>query len=730
MLPITKQVKLFFSKTGTRVLHPRSFFVVFLVLSGFFLYVQGQAFSPEKPLDFFLFGCALVGFLFMSGLLFHMIQSLVKDYNLNRKIINSIGLLDKPFFVTDLEGQVLFSNASLDHLFPSIAHEGIQALETHLADDVSRNKLKVLLQSPLTLQDVVVCPLHVRVGEREVQTFNLKLYPPKDEKTLVWRVDRNVYKSDDQTFGGNKFIQSLNLEKIFNGAPAGNLFLDNEGRIQGHNETFQESFLKEKKLDPGLHFKELLAENEQDGTLESIQRVFKGEKLTAPIDLHFRWGMEAVAYARRITYPIPGESNRSANGIFLQIFDNKEQRQIQLRLIQSQKIQAMGQLAGGIAHDFNNLLTAMIGFCDLLLMRYSPTDQSFTDIMQIKQNANRAANLVRQLLAFSRQQTLQPKMIDLSEALADLSILLQRLIGASIHLKIIHGKSLGWVKVDRGQIEQVIINLVVNARDAVEENGNITIRTSHVEVSSPVQLRNEVVQPGSYVLLEVSDDGKGIEKQNLNRIFDPFFSTKEIGSGTGLGLSTVYGIVKQTEGYIDVKSSRTQGTKFSIYIPRYEPQSAEALNSNQKSLVIQKDLTGSGNILLVEDERAVRLFSARALRDKGYHVIEASTGAEALEHIKLAEEENGESIDLIVTDVVMPVMDGPTLVNKAQEIFPDIKVIFISGYAEDAFRQKLNQDQKICFLSKPFSLKALAAKVKKVLETKAPKVLKAQTQAH
>jgi two-component system cell cycle sensor histidine kinase/response regulator CckA len=378
-------------------------------------------------------------------------------------------------------------------------------------------------------------------------------------------------------------------------------------------------------------------------------------------------------------------------------------------------MQAVGQLAGGIAHDFNNLLTVMIGFCDLLLLRHRPGEQTFADIMQIKQNANRAANLVRQLLAFSRQQTLQPKVLDVTDILADLSNLLRRLIGVNIALKVVHGRDLGLVRVDQVQLEQVLINLVVNARDAMPKGGTLTVRTSNVSAREPTRRGAEIVPPGNYVLIEVNDTGIGIPPENLERIFEPFFSTKEVGAGTGLGLATVYGIVKQTGGFIAVDSRVNEGSTFAIYLPRHGEEPDGVARAKMPSGLGEeeavRDLTGAGTVLLVEDEDAVRLFASRALKNKGYAVIEAKNGEKAIEAIEVA----GRRLDLLITDVMMPAMDGPTLVKAARAKFPDLKVIFISGYAEDTFREKVEKDAAIHFLPKPFSLLQLASKVKQVM---------------
>ena len=406
------------------------------------------------------------------------------------------------------------------------------------------------------------------------------------------------------------------------------------------------------------------------------------------------------------------------------VIDTTEQRNLEVQFAQSQKMDAIGQLAGGIAHDFNNLLTAMIGFADLLLTRHGPDDPSFSDIQQIRQNANRATNLVRQLLAFSRKQALNLAKLDVTETLNDLTTLLARLIGEKINLILEHGSELGAIKFDRGQFDQIIINLAVNARDAMPGGGQLTIRTSAVVLDQPVQRGHDLMGKGNYILIEVTDTGTGIRKEDLEKIFEPFFSTKEVGAGTGLGLSTVYGILHQTEGFIFVDSAPGEGTCFSIYMPEFikdkELQHSNEVKTKQSSAsetpdstVNQDgDLTGSGTVLLVEDEDAVRLFGARALRNKGYKVLEAENGERALDVIN----EIDEGIDLIISDVVMPGMDGHTLIGLVRHELPDVKVILMSGYAEDVFREEIDRDHTIKFLPKPFSLQTLASTVKGVLE--------------
>ncbi len=408
------------------------------------------------------------------------------------------------------------------------------------------------------------------------------------------------------------------------------------------------------------------------------------------------------------------DSDGTVSGTILHLIDTTEQKNLELQFFQSQKMQAVGQLAGGIAHDFNNLLTAMMGFCDLLLMRHQAGDPSFADIMQVKQNVNRAAGLVRQLLAFSRRQTLQPKVLVLTDVLAELSNLLRRLIGEKIELEMVHARNLGLVRADQGQIEQVIINLAVNARDAMAgTGGTLTIRTSNATEAEASRFEHgKLVPPGEYLRIEVGDTGTGIAREHINKIYEPFFSTKEVGEGTGLGLSTVYGIVKQTGGFIFVDSTPGEGSTFSIFLPRHRRSEAERATSEAPARrEPAKDLTGKGTILLVEDEESVRMFGARALRGKGYTVLEADSGEAALD---LIGGHDGD-IDLLISDVVMPGMDGTELVERVRASRPELKVIFISGYAEEAFGEKLGRSRDVHFLPKPFSLAQLAGTVKDVL---------------
>ncbi|MEO6607571.1 MAG: response regulator [Aestuariivirga sp.] len=391
--------------------------------------------------------------------------------------------------------------------------------------------------------------------------------------------------------------------------------------------------------------------------------------------------------------------------------DRTESKSLEVQLAQSQKMQAVGELASGIAHDFNNVLTPIIGFADLLLAKLRPTDPSFQDVMNIKQNAARAANLVRQLLAFSRKQTLQPKVLDLSAALSDLGILLDRVLSGKAELQIIHGRDLWPVFVDIHQFEQVIINLAVNARDAMPKGGKLFVRTYNLPADKS-QSTGHVLPEADYVVCQVEDTGTGIPKDILDKIWAPFFTTKEVGKGTGLGLSMVYGIVKQTGGFIYCDSEIGKGTTFSIFLPRHTAvETATPVAAVAEVVPVREDFSGRGRILIVEDEPSVRAFAIRALTARGYTVVEAESGEAGLEAV----ENDKDGFELILSDVVMPEMDGPTMLKELRRRKVTAKFIFMSGYAEDAFERNADGPTDYDFLQKPFSLKQLVEKVKAVL---------------
>ncbi|MCX7888180.1 MAG: ATP-binding protein [Rhodobacteraceae bacterium] len=402
-------------------------------------------------------------------------------------------------------------------------------------------------------------------------------------------------------------------------------------------------------------------------------------------------------------------------GLVAVLSDATQFKTLEAQFVQSQKMQAIGQLAGGVAHDFNNLLTAISGHCDLLLLRHDKGDPDYADLTQIAQNANRAASLVGQLLAFSRKQTLTPRVMDLRDTLADLTHLLNRLVGEKVVLTLSHEPTLRPIRADRRQIEQVIMNLVVNSRDAMPEGGTIRIETANVTLAEPLRRDRATVAPGDYVVVRVIDEGIGIPPDALPKIFEPFFTTKETGEGTGLGLSTAYGIVKQTNGFIFCDSVPGAGTTFTLYFPAHDGTAEEAAAAPAAAegreraplAVPPVRREREGVVLLVEDEAPVRAFASRALRLRGFTVIEAENAEEALRTLA----DDALDVDVFVTDVIMPGMDGPTWVREALKMRPGARVVFVSGYAEDSFADGKEAIPNSVFLPKPFSLSELTATV-------------------
>jgi len=499
--------------------------------------------------------------------------------------------------------------------------------------------------------------------------------------------------------------------RFFQNTPMAIATVDRAGKIARANALFTRLFestrLGQKQQPDGSSILDIVAERDRAALEAHISRAAgrRGE-LAPPLDAALAG--QGERWARFYVTPVDQEDEETAIVYALEI---TEQRSLESQFLQSQKLETVGQLAGGIAHDFNNVLSAIIMATDFLLNAHRPSDPSFQDIMQIKQNANRAASLVRQLLAFSRRQTLRPQVLDLGEALSDLSILLRRLIGEKVTLDV-QRREVWPVKADLSQFEQVIVNLAINARDAMPDGGKLTVRASNITQSETSKFEGWSLPAGDYVLVEVADTGTGIPPEIIGRIFEPFFSTKEVGKGTGLGLSTVYGIIKQTGGFILPESEVGKGTVFRIFLPRHTP-TAEDLASIKPAAIEGRpsraaDDTGQGTILLVEDEEGLRGLNARGLKSRGYNVLEAGNGLEAIE---LIDGHDG-SIDLVVSDVVMPEMDGPALLKELRKRSPNLKIIFVSGYAEEAFAKSLPEGGQFEFLAKPFTLKQLIAKVK------------------
>lgn len=399
--------------------------------------------------------------------------------------------------------------------------------------------------------------------------------------------------------------------------------------------------------------------------------------------------------------------NHAEHDVVAVLSDVTELKSLEAKFTQSQKMQAIGQLAGGVAHDFNNLLTAISGHCDLLLLRHDRSDLEYPDLMQIQQNTNRAAALVRQLLALSRQQTLKFVTLDLGETMSDVIHLLNRLVGEKITLTLRQGHDVAPIRADKRQFEQVLVNLVVNARDALPMGGEIRIETEAVQLEHG-SMREQVYLPaGNYTLIRISDDGVGIPVNLLPNVFDPFFTTKRPGEGTGLGLSTVYGIVKQFGGYIFVDSEEGVGTTFTLYFAAQDPVAVAPAKTRQSGTLSPTLTPQRALVLLVEDEAPVRSFAARALELQGHRVIEADCGEAALDILSNPEIRP----DFFVTDVIMPGLDGPGWIMQVRDRFPDTPVLFMSGYAEDSRVAAQARISNASFLGKPFSLTEFTATV-------------------
>ena len=505
----------------------------------------------------------------------------------------------------------------------------------------------------------------------------------------------------------------LRLARFFQSAPFGIATIAADGTIANANAAFARMTLDE----PGATAVEILARHadaDKRATVEhGLAEVLAGRGNVAPIEIST--GAGAGEQTRRVYMsPLSGGSGAREAAV-LYVLDATEQKRLEARFAQSNKMEAVGTLAGGIAHDFNNMLTAIIGFSDFLLQAHKPGDPAHRDLMGIKAAANRAAGLVSKLLAFSRQQTLQTEVVQLGELISEITPLIKRSVGVRIDLKVSTERDLWLVKTDKTQIDRVIVNLAVNARDAMPDGGTLSIRTRNVTERECQKMDHFGLAVGEYVLVEVEDTGCGMSAETLNKIFEPFFTTKGVGKGTGLGLATVYGIVKQSGGFIFTESEVGKGTRFRVFMPRHVPdaieESAIEQRQSKKEARAAPDLTGSARVLLVEDEDGVRSFAVRALRSRGFEVLEASNGAEALD---ILAEQKGR-LDIVVSDVVMPELDGPSLLKELRKTHGDLKFIFMSGYPNDAFRAGLDAQEKFGFLPKPFSLTELVSKVKEEL---------------
>ncbi len=499
---------------------------------------------------------------------------------------------------------------------------------------------------------------------------------------------------------------SGNVQALLELLPIGLALVDRDGRFLTMNKAFKTAggIVDEQATRyPG----DLVAKEDKGPVADAVRRNARGPAMSRdlPIRLNAQPG-EPVALT------VAGLRGLGEAAVLLLLKDNSEEAKLKRQVAQATKMQAVGQLAGGVAHDFNNILTAIMGHCDLMLMRHTPGDSDYDDIQQIKSNSNRAAGLTRQLLAFSRQQTLRPQVLQLPDVVSEVSHLLKRLLGETVQLALKHGRDLFPVRADPGQLEQVIVNLAVNARDAMagKGGGTLTIQTYSVKADQVAELGSDILPVADYAALSITDSGTGIAPNVLGKVFEPFFTTKEVGKGTGLGLSTVYGIVKQSGGYIFADSKVGEGTCFTIYLPAHEAE-VRATKARLPAKPKENELWGSGTILLVEDEHMVRTVTERGLTRHGYKVMSASNGEDALELLA-----SGEPVDLLISDVVMPLMDGPTMVREARKNFPDMPILFMSGYAEEQLRKSIDI-ANVAFLPKPFSMIELAEAVRAALAT-------------
>ncbi len=497
------------------------------------------------------------------------------------------------------------------------------------------------------------------------------------------------------------------IENLLSMLPFGLAMADRDGRFLFINKSFARASGVEDKPMPAYP-SDIVVHEDKAALSDAVHRYASGSASGVS-------GMRGDVTVRLQSAPeepvsikLSGVRGLGEAAVLLSLKDSSEETKLKRQIAQATKMQAVGQLAGGVAHDFNNVLTAIIGHCDLMLMRHAPGDSDYDDIQQIKNNSNRAASLTRQLLAFSRQQTLRPQVLQLPDIVSEVSNLLKRLLGETVKLEVMHDRNLGLVRADPGQLEQVIVNLVVNARDAMPDGGTVTISTRKVTAADVRRMQSEILPIGEYSSLIVADTGSGIAPEHIGKIFEPFFTTKAVGKGTGLGLSTVYGIIKQSGGYIFAESDIGQGTSFVIYLPVHEAREGEASGRKKEKLRI-KENWGSGTLLLVEDEAMVRTVAQRALERQGYTVLTANDGEEGLERLQ-----GNADIDLVISDVVMPNMDGPKMAEQIRQIYPDLPILFMSGYAEEQLRKSIDISN-MHFLPKPFSVTQIAEAVQEAL---------------
>ena len=496
------------------------------------------------------------------------------------------------------------------------------------------------------------------------------------------------------------------LEALLAQLPLGLAMADRDGRVLFANAAFLRAAGREGEAPP-LYPADLVLREDKGPLSDAVRRFAQGPASAGDIAVRL-----ASQPDEPVSLSLAGVRGLGDAAVLLGLTDSSEETRLKRQVAQASKMQAVGQLAGGVAHDFNNVLTAILGTCDLMLLRHTPGDSDYDDIQQIRTNSNRAASLTRQLLAFSRQQTLRPEVLQLPDVVTDVSQMLKRLIGEKIQLVLRHDRDLGPVRADPTQLEQVIVNLAVNARDAIQAksadgSGKLSLTSRRVTQADVRAMGSDILPVGDYTALIVEDTGGGIPQEIMAKIFEPFFTTKDLGKGTGLGLSTVYGIVKQSGGFIFAESDLGKGTRFSVYIPVHHGDDPALAAPVRK--VEPTKWAGGGRLLLVEDEDTVRMVAERALTRAGYEVNSARDGEEGLEFVQ-----RGRRYDLVVSDVVMPNMDGPAMVRGIRKLVPDMPVLFMSGYAEEQLRNEIDIAD-VHFLPKPFSVQQISDKVAEVL---------------
>ncbi len=549
--------------------------------------------------------------------------------------------------------------------------------------------------------------IHVPLGDPQ----SARAPGPDESASLMLLIDSTVGMGGSDASTQQATPQ---LESLLGALPLGLAVTDRDGRFLFANRAFRRAGGIEEGGLP-QYPSDLVVREDKTALSDAVRRFGKGPSTSGDMAIRLRDMPDDP-----VSLGIAGVRGLGEVAVLLSLVDSTEENRLKRQVAQATKMQAVGQLAGGVAHDFNNVLTAVIGTCDLMLLRHTPGDSDYDDIQQIRANSNRAAALTRQLLAFSRQQTLRPEVLQLPDVISEVGMLLKRLLGEKIELSVHHDRDLGPVRADPQQLEQVIVNLVVNARDAMLAHGNsgkVSISTRRVTAHDVRKVASEILPEADYTVLVVQDTGGGIPPENLTKIFEPFFTTKELGKGTGLGLSTVYGIVKQSGGFIFADNipavGRPEGARFSIYFPVHHGEAPAAEKS--KSVEPAAKWSGGGRILLVEDEDMVRAVAERALSRAGYTVTPCADGEEGLAAVA-----NGGEFDLIVSDVVMPGMDGPAMARQVRKVKPRLPILFMSGYAEEQLRNEIDIEA-MHFMPKPFSVQQISETVAGLLAKYAPK---------